>query len=171
MLGREAGAVDAVVDAVVDLVVERVDLAAVRFGVEVEIVVARERVELGFEHAHDVVVVVADDAFRFFVPQRRHRHAAADSPDRSPRMLRRGIEAVDRIGPHTGAVVEGPAALVANRIDDRHADRVFEPFELAHDDRAVRPRTRERHVEVIASGGRGKPELPSAVTQLVNASS
>jgi hypothetical protein len=48
------------------------------------------------------------------------------------------------------AVSERPAALIAHGVDDRHADRFLEAFELAQNDRAMRPGTGKRDVKVIA---------------------
>ena len=95
---------------------------------EVDVVRARERIEFDFEHAHDVVVVVADDAPRRDVPQHRNRDAAAVG--RVGRRVRFGqeAEAVDRVGAMAGGVAKRPAALVANRVDHGHADRAFESF-------------------------------------------
>ena len=44
------------------------------------------------------------------------------------------LEAIDRV---VVPFVEGPAALIADGIDDREGDRVFQPQESPGDDRAV----------------------------------
>jgi hypothetical protein len=51
---------------------------------------------------------------------------------------------------------EGPAALVTERVDDRHADDVFETLQPAADDRALRPGACPRDVEVVAADLRRK---------------
>ncbi len=59
----------------------------------------------------------------------------------------------------SGAFAEGPAPIIANRIDDGDADEGVEIFQVTNDERAMRPRTGEGDVEVIAAGlervGRG----------------
>lgn len=43
-----------------------------------------------------------------------------------------------------------PASLIANRINDGHADDVFQLLELADDGRAVRPWAGPRDIEMVA---------------------
>ena len=50
-----------------------------------------------------------------------------------------------------GAVSESPPALVAHRIDHGHTDGVLETFELAQNDRAMRPRACERNIEMVTA--------------------
>src|SRR5439155_25237755 len=70
-------------------------------------------------------------------------------------------EAVHGIGRMTRAIAEGPAALVANGIDHRHRDDVLQPEQAPHDDRAVRPGTRQGNVQVVAAGlgGEARPAV------------
>jgi hypothetical protein len=61
------------------------------------------------------------------------------------------IEAVEVV---SGAAVFGqerPAVLAEEMVDDRHGDQVFEFFQLAEDQCAVRPRASEGDVEMIAA--------------------
>src|SRR5215467_13458506 len=44
---------------------------------------------------------------------------------------------------------ERPAAFVSHRIDDRHADRVFEPEQRPNNDDARSPWTGKRNVQMI----------------------
>src|ERR1700688_1239782 len=66
------------------------------------------------------------------------------------------MEAVDRVCRISVAVAKSPPALVSNRVDDGHSDSTFQPFELANDDRAVRPGTCVRDIEMVAAGDRRK---------------
>jgi len=50
------------------------------------------------------------------------------------------------------AILEFPAVFQHQRIDDRQRDQVFEPFQLAEDQRAMRPGAGERDIEMIAPG-------------------
>src|SRR5581483_10742169 len=47
---------------------------------------------------------------------------------------------------------EGPSLIAHERIDYRDRDCALQSLHLAHDERAVRPRTCERHVQMIAAG-------------------
>ena len=62
------------------------------------------------------------------------------------------IEAVKRVA--RGAILgqECPAVLAHEMVHDRDRDDVFELLQLAEDQRAVCPRTGERHVEMVAAG-------------------
>ena len=51
-------------------------------------------------------------------------------------------------------ISKGPTALIANRIDDRHADHFFETFQFSKDDRATRPGAREGDVKMITTSDR-----------------
>ena len=62
-------------------------------------------------------------------------------------------EAIERVLRMTRSVAKGPAPLIPNRIDDRHANDRFQLLELPHDDRPVRPRTGPGHVEMIPACG------------------
>ena len=61
------------------------------------------------------------------------------------------LETVHGIFGVTGTISEGPAALVAQGVDHSHTNRLFEAFELAQNDGAMRPRTGERHVKMITA--------------------
>ncbi len=53
--------------------------------------------------------------------------------------LLRKLNPLTRVFRKAIPVPEGPAALVPHRIDDGHADRLFQPLELSQNDRAMRP--------------------------------
>src|SRR5580692_11406157 len=136
-------AVDAVVEGYVEEIVELVDLGA-QFGrIEIDLRIGSEGIELAFQHAHDIVVGVADDAPSLLIPQ--HRNGDASGVGRIARRvgIAQELPAIDGIGLCRR---EAPAALVANRVHDRHTDRIFQAFEFAYDDRAARPRAGQRHV-------------------------
>src|SRR5204863_5752271 len=60
------------------------------------------------------------------------------------------LKAIHRISGVSRTLAESPATFVANGIDHRQADRFFEAFQLAQDDGAMRPRTGERDVKMVA---------------------
>lgn len=59
--------------------------------------------------------------------------------------------AVDGVWHHTGRLGKRPAVFPHEPVHDRERDHGLEPFELAEDERPVRPRACERDVEVIAA--------------------
>jgi len=61
------------------------------------------------------------------------------------------LEAVHAIFGMAGTVSERPSALIAQGVDDGHADRFLEALECAQDDGAVRPGTGERDVKMITT--------------------
>ena len=154
LASREPALVDAVVDVRVDLALELVDLRPQRLRVEIEPHVG-ERVELAVQHPDDLGRLVVDDAVRLPVEQHRHRDVMARVRLGQVVDLREELEAVDRIEVGARRAGERPAALVADRIDDRERDRLLEPLQATHDDRAVGPRAGERDVQVVAARGRG----------------
>lgn len=63
----------------------------------------------------------------------------------------------------TSSQPERPPALVPDGIDDRHRNGVLEAEQASHEDGAVRPRTRQRHLHMISPRLGKNPEDPSAV--------
>ena len=122
------------------------------FRKKIDVFISRDRVEGVVEHAADVVLAIVDDFFRFFIPQHRHGDAAIEV------RIGRGVgftekfETVDRIDAVTGSITKGPAALVANWIDNGHVNGVLESFQLSEDDGPTCPRTSERDIKMITAG-------------------
>src|SRR5207247_2722376 len=69
------------------------------------------------------------------------------------------LEAVDRVSGGkrragrnlAGRIAKGPAVLISNRIDYRHADRLFQSFQLPNNNGATSPRAGQRNVEMISA--------------------
>ncbi len=106
-----------------------------------------QRLERRVEHPQDVRGLVRDDLVRLRVPQHRRRGAIAEVG--LGRLVRLGQESEVRGVIRVLAAREFPAALVAIGIDDGHADRVLQAHQLPRDDRAVGPRARPAHEEVV----------------------
>src|SRR6185437_6603506 len=147
---RESGAINPVVDGSVDAGVDLVDL-----GPKIaRIVVARRgagSIEGMIEHADDFRRFVVDDRVRLSVPQHRHCDAAAVV---GPRLDVEGAQllgAEDGVGNHARPIVEGPAALGEQPMDDRKRDHALETLKAAEDEGAVRPRAGERDDEMVAA--------------------
>jgi hypothetical protein len=73
LLAREATAIYAVVDLGIDPLVQRVDLRTQRLGVEIDLGVLGESVELAVLHADDLGRLVVDDSLALAVPEHRDR--------------------------------------------------------------------------------------------------
>src|SRR5215470_18444654 len=149
---RKAGSVDAVVERLVDAGVDRVDLRTERR----RIVVAWRgvnRVERRIEHANDLGRLVADDRRVFAVLEDWYRHSSGVTRRRRLVHLVEVSRAVHAVRDHAGTGIERPAVLRVMPVDDRQPDEALEPFQPAKDERAVRPRTGERDVQVVAAGG------------------
>jgi len=137
----EAGPVNSVVDVVVKKLGE---LDVFGFDIlreKIDVFVFGELVEDAVEHGTDVILAIVHDLFSFLVPKCRNSHPFFEIRIGRGVGLTQVMEAVHRIGrfelvefvqrragPVAFRVAEGPAFLVAKRIDDRHADRVFEAF-------------------------------------------
>mmetsp|Transcript_17883 Transcript_17883/g.46594 ORF Transcript_17883/g.46594 Transcript_17883/m.46594 type:complete len:247 (-) Transcript_17883:595-1335(-) len=68
----KTAAVDAVVDVWVDPLRGRVDLLAQSLGVQVQLRVLGELIEIAVEHAHDLRALVVDYGAQLLVPEHRH---------------------------------------------------------------------------------------------------
>src|SRR5207247_9688307 len=64
-------------------------------------------------------------------------------------------ESVDWIAGVARPITKGPAPVVTNRVNHRHADSVLETLQIAHNESAACPRTRQRNVEMIPAGDSG----------------
>ena len=70
--------------------VDPVNLSAVLFGVQVELRVGREVVELAVQHADDLGRLVVDDSALLRVPQHRHRPSVRGAEGISDMVSRSG---------------------------------------------------------------------------------
>ena len=133
------------VNSVVDVVVKKIgELAVFGFDVlreKIDVFVFGKLVEDAVEHGTDVILAIVHDLFRFLVPKCWNSHPFFEIRIGRGVGLTQVMEAVHRIGgfelvefvqrragPAAFRVAECPAFLVAKRIDDRHADHVFEAF-------------------------------------------
>ena len=95
---------------------------------------------------------VVDDLAAREIPQHRH----IDAPGVVG--LRGGVDLIEkarvthRIRDDAGAVLEGPAVLGHVPMHHRQADHALQALHLAKQQGAMRPRTGERHIQVIAAG-------------------
>ena len=95
---------------------------------------------------------VVDDGPGLPVPEHRDAGPAAIAGLGLGIELIQVLVAVQPVAGRGGAFLELPAVLGHVPVHGRDPDRVLEAFELAHDQRAVRPRAGERDVEVVAPG-------------------
>src|SRR5215218_664501 len=146
--GREAGPVDAVVERLVDALVELGHLVAQLERRVDALGVAREGLEALVEHLDHVGGLVVDDAAGRGVPQHRDADSAVEVRIGGVVGLGEVLPAVELV--REGAV-EAPTAIIADRVHDRHPDRVLEPLEVSQDDRPMRPWAGERDVQVVAA--------------------
>ncbi len=133
------------VNFVVDVVVKKIgELAVFGFDVlreKIDVFVFGKLVEDAVENGTDVILAIVHDPFSFLVPKCRNSHPFFEIRIGRGVGLTQVMEAVHRIGrfelvecvqrragPAAFRVAECPAFLVAKRIDDRHADHVFEAF-------------------------------------------
>ena len=116
----------------------------------VVVAIGAHAVERAVEHADDLRRLVRHDRSLVLVPQDRNRRAARVLRIGERVQLVEAFDAVHGVGNRLGARRERPAFGSHVAVDGRDADQRFEPFELANDQRAMRPRARERDVEVIA---------------------
>ena len=121
---------------------------------------AGKRVEGPVQHHQNVRRLVVDDPSRLRVPEDRNRDPAVERRVARGVGLRQEIPAVERIPRRAANLPKRPAPRVAERVDDRHPDRVLEALQPPQDHRPVGPRAGERHVEVIAPRHGGKPRAP-----------
>src|SRR4051812_16230552 len=137
----EAGAVDAVLQLGVDPAVELVDLGAPA---------GRIQVAAGpvVEDPHDLGRLVVDDPARLSVPQHGDADAAVVVLDRGLVGLAEEAEAVEVV--REAPAREGPAALVAVRVEIGDPEPVLEAEHGADDRGALGPRAGQRDVQVVA---------------------
>src|SRR5690606_32440539 len=111
-----------------------------------------DAVERRVQHADDVRRLVRHHAPALLVVEHGYRDSTGvvgvalrvDLPQR--------IAAEARVGALLRAIVEYPALIGPARQRERDRDVLLEPFELAEDQRAMRPRAAERDVQVVAAG-------------------
>ena len=155
----EAAPVDTVVDVAVDRLAHRLDLVGEGVRVEVRRTLPVELPPLGLEVDGDLLEVVRHDGTCRHVDDRGHRDAtgvfgvAREVGVLDARALQHRVEAA-------GVEVEGPAAPVVRRPADPHRQRVLEPEQPAHDDRAVGPGARPRDDETVAARLDGEAVAP-----------
>lgn len=147
---REARPVDAVVQQRIHPVVQVVDRGGQSRRIKVR---ARgQRPEARVQHPQDVGGFVVHDGAAGPVPEHRNRGPAGEQR-RGPGVdLVHPRGPVDAVGRRSRIAAEPPAFGPELRLDDRNRDRALKPLDLPRDQRARRPGTDQRHVEVVASG-------------------
>ena len=100
--------------------------------------------------------LVIDDGAPLLVPQHGHRDAAGEFRVGRKIDLGKLRFAVDRVRSGAALRAEHPTVSQHQRLDDRHRDCGFQFLELAEDERAMRPRTGQRDIEMITAGRRSK---------------
>ena len=148
--GREARLVDPVVDGVEVLLRHVVDRVAGVLRVQVRRALAVQGRPLRRQVERDLRVVVGHDPFRAGVPDERDGGAALEVGVGALVQLHGVRRTRDRVDPCL-VEREAPALLVADRVDDAQRQGVLEAEQPAHDDRAVRPRAGQAHVEHVAA--------------------
>ena len=114
-----------------------------------------EGVENVVEHPANVVLGIVDDSACLLVPKHRNSDAAIKVWIRGDVCLAQESEAVDWIAGVARPITKGPAPGVTNRVNHRHADSVLETLQIAHNESAACPGTRQRNVEMIPAGDSG----------------
>ena len=114
-----------------------------------------EGVENVVEHPANVVLGIVDDLACLLVPKYRNSDAAIKVSIRGDVCLAQESEAVDWIAGVARPITKGPAPVVTNRVNHRHADSVLETLQIAHNESAACPGTRQRNVEMIPAGDSG----------------
>nr|GFA76659.1 hypothetical protein [Tanacetum cinerariifolium] len=147
----ETRAVHAVIHGRINTVVETVDLFTKRFRIQIQMI-AGQVIERRVEHADDFRRLVADDAVQLLVPQHWHGDPACVVRGVGQITLVHERVTVERIPGGAGLRVEGPAVFAHQPTDDRDVDQALKALEFAHDQRAMRPRTGQRHIQVVAAG-------------------
>ena len=154
LLGRrEARSIHAVIDVFVNRVVQPIDVGPQVGGVQIR--TARGKfMKFAVEHAHEIVVGIADDPTGHGVPQNRYGNARAIGWVGCRIGFGQIVKSIDRISGMAGTISKGPPPLIAYRIDRGQAYNVLQPHELAHDDGSMRPRASPGNVEMIPMGRR-----------------
>ena len=115
----------------------------VRFKVarkQIDIAPAR-RVEGVVEHVADVVLGIIDDPAGLLVPEHRDGDAPVVVRVGGAISLAQKLKSIDRIGAEPRSIAKSPTALIADRVHHRDADGCLQVLQVAHNQRAARPRT------------------------------
>ena len=118
-----------------------------------------EIIKRAVKHPTDVVLAVIDNPPCLPVPENGNGHALVVLWIGHSVGFAQKLEAVDRVSGGkrragrnlAGRIAKGPAVLISNRIDYRHADRLFQSFQLPNNNGATSPRAGQRNVEMIAA--------------------
>src|SRR5205814_10417379 len=154
LAGGEARFVNAVVHPIVNESCEPGVLAFDVLRKQIDLAIA-EGVENVVEHPANVVLGIVDDSACLLVSTSRISEAAVEVSIRGDVCLAQESEAVDWIAGVARPITKGPAPGVTNRVNHRHADSVLETLQIAHNESAACPGTRQRNVEMIPAGGSG----------------
>ncbi len=103
---------------------------------------------------------VIDDGLRVLVPQHRNSRTAVIVRIGTGIELMQVPAVEQRIGYHPLALRKRPALLCHQPMRHRHRHDLFQTLQRPHDQRAMRPRTGQRHIQVIAPGRGREPVMP-----------
>lgn len=143
------------VDPIIDPLVHLIDPLAKlrRIKVKLRFIFRDDLIELRIEHTDNLGRFVIDDRMLFLVPDYRDRESA--------RIVRvcAEVEVLDMLGLVKRVDIssrvrvrrrERPSVRAQSRRDDSQRYNIFEAFQLAQDKSAGSPRTRIRHIKVVA---------------------
>ena len=150
LLGGKARLVNAVVYIVVDTLVD--------FGHRIAQVgrgkiagVAGQAVKGAVEQLDDLRRLVVDDGLLLGIPKHRHGNPAGVVGTGMGIKLVHVLIAIKRFG-----LGKGPALIKHMRVHNGHGNMRRQPLELAQNQRAVRPRARQRDIQMVATAVRRK---------------
>ncbi len=103
--------------------------------------------------------LVGDDRLPLLVPEDGNGDPSGEARFGGGVDLVKVPRAVDRVGNDPVRGLERPTVFAHEPVGDRKIDHAFQPLQGPEDERAVRPRTRVRDVEVVASRLRLEPAL------------
>ena len=145
---RKARSVNTVIYQIIRPLVRQIDFLpqGLRIQIHIPVLLGKQAVELGVEHANNIAALVAHDPFRFGVVQRRHGEAAlVVRVDLEVDVAQVGESFVDGVRRHifAGKVLvgrrEAPAFFLHMPVHACDGDEGVEAFEFADDEGAVGP--------------------------------
>ena len=167
-MGGETGAINTVIEVLVEKIVELFMLGFESLREKIDLFVFRKLIEGAVEHRANVVFAIVDDLFCFLVPKHRDRDSFLKIWIGRSVGFAQIMKTIDwisrfefievfqrRTRSRSFRIAKGPTFLVAERIDNRHADRIFESLQFSEDDCATGPGTCERNIKMITASHRG----------------
>lgn len=143
------------VDLIIDPLVHLINLLAKmrRIKIKLRVRCLDDRIELRVKHPDNLGRLVIDDRMLFLIPEYRDRESARIVRVCAEVEVLDMLGLVKRVDISSGVRVrrrERPSVRAQSRRDDSDRYDIFEAFQLAHDKSAGSPRTRIRHIKMIA---------------------